>query len=56
MNGRIKELRKHFDLTQDVFGKKLGIKKSAVSKIEKGENGVTDQMASHWRRRNDSRI
>ncbi len=44
MNGRIKELRKHFDLTQDVFGKKLGIKKSAVSKIEKGENGVTDQM------------
>ena len=44
VNGRIKELRKHFDLTQDVFGKKLGIKKSAVSKIEKGENGVTDQM------------
>ncbi len=44
MNGRIKELRKYLHLTQDEFGEKLGIKKSAVSKIEKGENGVTDQM------------
>lgn len=44
MNTRIKELRKYLNLTQDEFGNKLGIKKSAVSKIEKGENGVTDQM------------
>ena len=44
VNERIKELRKYLHLTQDEFGEKLGIKKSAVSKIEKGENGVTDQM------------
>lgn len=44
MNERVKELRKYLHLTQDEFGEKLGIKKSAVSKIEKGENGVTDQM------------
>ena len=31
-------------MTQDEFGNKLGIKKSAVSKIEKGENNATDQM------------
>lgn len=44
MNERIKELRKYLKLTQDEFGDKLGIKKSAVSKLEKGENSVTDQM------------
>lgn len=44
MNERIKKLRKYLHLTQDEFGEKLGVKKSAVSKIEKGENGVTDQM------------
>ena len=44
MNERVKELRKYLGLTQDKFGEKLGIKKSAVSKIEKSENGVTDQM------------
>jgi transcriptional regulator with XRE-family HTH domain len=44
MNERIKELRKYLHLTQDEFGEKLGIKKSAVSKIEKGENGTTVQM------------
>lgn len=44
MNERIKKLRKYLHLTQEEFGDKLGIKKSAVSKIEKGENGVTDQM------------
>ncbi|MBO5033051.1 MAG: helix-turn-helix transcriptional regulator [Lachnospiraceae bacterium] len=44
MKERIKELRKYLDLTQDEFGNKLGIKKSAVSKIEKGENNATDQM------------
>ena len=44
MNERIKKLRKYLHLTQEEFGQKLGIKKSAVSKIEKGENGATDQM------------
>lgn len=44
-NNRIKELRKTLNLSQDAFGEKLGIKKSAVSKIEKGENGLKDQLA-----------
>ena len=44
-NGRIKLLRKTLNLSQDAFGEKLGIKKSAVSKIENGENGLKDQLA-----------
>lgn len=42
---RIKELRKVLDLSQDMFGKKLGVTGTAISRIEKGERGLTDQMA-----------
>ena len=41
---RIKEIRKKKGLTQDEFGAKIGIQKSAVSKIERGENAVSDQV------------
>lgn len=41
---RVKEIRKSLDLTLDKFGKKLGVQKAAISKIEKGENNLTDQM------------
>ena len=44
MNERIKELRKVLGLTLDKFGGRLGVGKSAISKIERGENGVTDQL------------
>ncbi len=44
-NERIKFLRKNLNLSQEAFGEKLGIKKSAVSKIEKGENGLKEQLA-----------
>ncbi len=44
MNERIKELRKFFGLTLEKFGARLGVGKTAISKIEKGENNVTDQM------------
>ncbi len=44
MNERIKELRKVLGLTLDKFGERLGVKKSALSKIERGENGVSEQM------------
>ena len=44
MNERVKELRKTVDLTLEKFGKRLGVGKTAISKIEHGENGVTDQM------------
>ena len=39
---RVKELRKSLGLTLEKFGNKLGVQKSAVSKIEKGENNLTE--------------
>ena len=42
--GRIKELRKALGLTLEKFGATLGVQKSAVSKWERGENSVPEQM------------
>lgn len=42
---RVKEIRKTLGLTLDKFGEKLGVGKTAISKIEKGENNLTEQMA-----------
>ena len=39
---RIKDVRNSLGLTLEKFGDRLGIKKAAVSKIEKGENSLTD--------------
>lgn len=44
MNDRIKELRKYFELSQDAFAKRIGIKGSAISLIEGGQRNVTDQV------------
>ena len=41
---RVRELRKELKLTLEKFGKPLGVGKTAISKIENGENNVTDQM------------
>ncbi len=38
-------LRKELGLSQDAFGKKLGVTGTAVSRIEKGERALTEQMA-----------
>ena len=44
INDRIKELRKdRLGLTLDKFGEKIGLKKSALSLIENGRSGATDQ-------------
>ena len=43
-NERVKELRKALGLTQEKFGERIGVKKSAISQIENGSNGVTDQL------------
>ena len=43
-NERVKELRKALGLTQEKFGERVGLKKSAISQIESGVNGVTDQL------------
>ena len=42
MNERFKEVRKTLGLTQSEFGKSLGISNTALSKIEKGENNVSE--------------
>lgn len=41
---RVKEVRKSLNLTLEKFGKKLGVGKTAISKIENGENNLTEQM------------
>ncbi len=40
---RIKELRDELGLSQDEFGAKLGMTRSAISKIEKGWSAVTEK-------------
>lgn len=42
---RVKEIRKALGLTLEKFGERLGVGKTAISKIEKGERNLTDQMA-----------
>lgn len=42
---RVKEIRKALNLTMEKFGEKLGVGKTAISKIEKNERSLTDQMA-----------
>ena len=43
MKERVKELRKHLGLSGEKFGEKLGVKRSAVSDIERGRNGLSEQ-------------
>ncbi len=44
MNERVKQLRTTLDLTQEEFGKKLGVTRSAISYIESGRSNLTDRM------------
>lgn len=41
---RVREVRKRFNLTLEKFGEKLGVGKTAISKIEKNERNLTEQM------------
>ena len=43
-NERIKQVRKSKNLTLEAFGKRVGVKKAAISNIENGSRGVTTQM------------
>lgn len=43
MKDRIFVLRKRLNLSQTVFGERIGLKKSAISKIESGAYSVTEQ-------------
>ncbi len=42
---RVKCLRAMLELSQEAFGNKLGVTKTAISRIEKAERSLTDQMA-----------
>ena len=44
MQNRIKSLRKKLSLTQEEFGKRLGMKKNSISQIENGINSLTEQL------------
>lgn len=42
---RVKAVRKSLGLTLEIFGAKIGLKKSGLSLIENGRNGLTDSNA-----------
>lgn len=44
MNERIKVLRKFLKISQEEFGNRVGISKSAVSNMESGRYNATDSM------------
>lgn len=44
LNGRVKELRKFLKLSQEAFGKGLGVTGAGISKIESGDRNLTPQM------------
>lgn len=44
MKERVKTLRKQLSLSQDAFGKRLGVTGAGISKIESGDRGITEQM------------
>ena len=41
---RIREVRKALNLTLEKFGGKLGVGKTAISKLDRDENNLTEQM------------
>lgn len=43
INKRVREVRKYHHFTQAEFGQRLGISNTAVSKLESGENNVSEQ-------------
>lgn len=44
LNERIKELRLKLNMTQEEFGKKIGVTRSAISYLESGRSKLTEKM------------
>lgn len=44
MNNRLKLIRKETHLSQEEFGKILGVTKASISRLESGINNLTDRM------------
>lgn len=45
MQDRVKTVRQSLDLSQEAFGRALGVTKTAICGIETGRRGLTEQMA-----------
>lgn len=43
MNIRIKKVRRFFDLTQQAFAERIGLKQNSIALIESGKRNVSDQ-------------
>lgn len=43
MNKRLTELRKDLDLSMEKFGSRIGVTRSAISKMEAGTSGLSEQ-------------
>lgn len=43
INERVREIRKSQKMTLETFGARLGVGKTAISKIENGRGGLTEQ-------------
>lgn len=44
MNERLRILRDTLHLSQEEFGKRVGVTKTAISRLESGSNKITDRM------------
>ncbi len=44
IGSRVKQIRDDHDMSQEAFGKKLGVKKAAISKIENNSRALTDPL------------
>lgn len=43
-NDRIRKVRIEKGMTLEEFGHRVGVQKSAISKVERGENSISDQL------------
>lgn len=46
MNERIKKIRKHFNLTQQAFADRIGVKRNTIANYEVGRNTPVDSIIS----------
>lgn len=47
MNTRLAELRKALNLTQEQFGEKINLKRTAITAYEKGYNSINDRTMAN---------
>lgn len=44
MNERLRQVRKYLKLSQEEFGRRLGVTGAGISRLESGERNITEQM------------